>query len=244
MLRSSTHNNPNFIHHQQSTLGSGTVRELVFGAEDGMVSTLGSITGIAVTTGDPYVTLLAGIVIVGVESISMGVGSYLSSKSVSAIDQRMLKEEREELEKYPKEEEEELVGMYVDDGWSKPLAVKMAAEAAKNKHLFLQEMAYRELKIIPDNEENPAKNGLVMWAAYIVGGIIPIAPYFALPVQQAVITSACITLFGLFLLGVFSARFSKRNWFRAGFEMLILASVAAGVGVVVGRLVEQLLMQG
>ena len=74
MLLSKSHNNPNYIHHQDNGKNESTLRELVFGMEDGMVSTLGSITGIAVTTQDPFITLLAGLVIVGVESISMGVG--------------------------------------------------------------------------------------------------------------------------------------------------------------------------
>ena len=111
------------------------MRQLVFGMEDGMVSTLGSITGIAAATQNPFTTVLAGVVIVAVESISMAVGSYLSSKSVRAIDERKLDEEREELKSFPKEEEQELVGMYVHDGWPKPLAQTMASVAAKNKKL-------------------------------------------------------------------------------------------------------------
>ena len=239
MLLSKSHNNPNYIHHQDNGKNESTLRELVFGMEDGMVSTLGSITGIAVTTQDPFITLLAGLVIVGVESISMGVGSYLSTKSVQAVDIRKLMEEKEEIKEFPKEEEDELVGMYVTEGWSLPLAKKMAAEAAKNNELFLREMAYRELKIIPDQFEDPKKNGIVMLLSYIVGGTIPLAPFFILPIFVALAVSIGITLAGLFLLGVYSASFSKRNWFRAGAEMFLLASLAATVGIIVGQVVER-----
>lgn len=242
MLRSKAHHNPEYIHHQQNGKNEGALRELIFGMEDGMVSTLGSITGIAVTTQDPFITLLAGLVIVGVESISMGVGSYLSSKSVQAVDKRKLMEEREEIKEFPKEEEEELVGMYVSDGWSKVLAKKMAAEAAKKPDLILTEMAYRELKIIPDGFEDPKKNGVVMLFSYIVGGAIPLAPYFLFPISFALTLSVIITLIGLFILGVYSASFSKRNWFRAGAEMFLLASLAAAVGIAVGQVVERILM--
>ena len=91
-----SHDNPNYIHHQKQNI-SGTIRELVFGLEDGIVSTLGSVTGIAVTTKDPFTILLAGGVIIAVESISMAVGSYLSNRSEQSIDKRMLEEEREEI---------------------------------------------------------------------------------------------------------------------------------------------------
>lgn len=230
--------NPNYIHHQKER-NSSTLRELVFGMEDGMVSTLGSVTGIAAATGDPFTTILAGLVIVSVESISMGVGSYLSSKSVRSIDERKLMEEKEELEQYPKEEEVELVGMYVKSGWSPALAKKMAKEAAQNEDLFLEEMAFRELKIIPDNLETPLENGIVMGVSYIFGGAIPLLPYFFLSTGSAIALSVFVTLIALFLLGVYITKYSKRKWFVSGFEMFALASAAALVGFVVGQIVDR-----
>ena len=230
--------NPSYIHHNKET-NISTIRELVFGMEDGMVSTLGSVTGIAAATGDPFTTILAGLVIVAVESISMGVGSYLSSKSVRSIDERKLSEEREELEQYPKEEEAELVGMYVKAGWSPPLAKKMAEEAAQNEGLFLEEMALRELKIIPDNLEIPLENGIVMGVSYVVGGAIPLLPYFFIDVLQSIGVSVTVTLIALFFLGAYIARFSKRSWIKSGLEMFTLASAAALIGFVVGQIVEQ-----
>lgn len=231
--------NPNYIHHKDQKIGS-IIRELVFGLEDGMVSTLGSITGIAAATKDPFTVVLAGFVIVAVESISMAVGSYLSSKSERAIDDAKMEEERMELKKFPTEEKEELVEMYVKDGWSPDLALVMAEEASQNKKLFLQEMAYRELKIIPDNMENPLRNGVVMGFSYIVGGAIPLVPYLILPVPEAILWSLAVTPVGLFALGAFTTKFSKRPWWQAGLEMLLLASAAAAVGYGVGQLVDGL----
>ena len=72
--------NPAYIHHKESGFVA-TIKETVFGVEDGMVSTLGALTGIAAATQDPGMVLLAGFVVIAVESISMGVGSYVSSKS-------------------------------------------------------------------------------------------------------------------------------------------------------------------
>ena len=230
--------NPNYIHHQDSKI-AGTIRELVFGMEDGMVSTLGAITGIAAATQDYFLVLLAGCVVVSVESISMAVGSYLSTKSEKSIDERKLEEEREELKKFPAEEKAELIDMYVKDGWTKDLAIEMAEEASQNHELFLQEMAYRELKVFPDNMQQPFKNGLVMGVSYIFGGIIPLAPYFFFDIGGAITVSIIITLIGLFSLGAFVATYSKRSWIHAGIEMATLAGVAALVGYGVGQLIER-----
>ncbi|OGH86802.1 MAG: hypothetical protein A2469_04695 [Candidatus Magasanikbacteria bacterium RIFOXYC2_FULL_40_16] len=231
--------NPNYIHHQNHG-SSSSFRELVFGMEDGMVSTLGAITGIAAATGNHFTVILSGLVIISVESISMAVGTYLSTKSVKGIDQRKLEEEKTELNKFPGEEKEELKEMYIIDGWPKELAEEMAGVASKDKKLFLQEMAYRELGIVPENMENPFKNAIVMLFSYVLGGAIPVASYFFMGLPVAVFVSIGSTLLALFSLGVYTSKFSKRNWFKAGFEMFVLASIASVVGYIVGQIVEKM----
>ncbi|MDP2692635.1 MAG: VIT1/CCC1 transporter family protein [bacterium] len=229
--------NPDYIHHQNGN-STALFREMVFGMEDGMVSTLGAITGIAAATGSHFTVILSGLVIISVESISMAVGSYLSSKSAKGIDERKLVEERIELKKFPEEEKKELIEMYIIDGWPKELAFEMAEVASHDKKLFLQEMAYRELGIVPEKMENPLKNGSVMLLSYMVGGFIPLLAYFVFNLQSAIVLSILLTLVSLFMLGVYTSRFSKRNWFKAGFEMFALATIAASVGYGVGQAVE------
>ncbi len=214
------------------------IREIVFGMEDGMVSTLGSITGIAAATRDPFTTVLAGLVIISVESISMGVGSYLSNKSEREIDERKIFEEKEEIAHHPEEEREELRDMYVKDGWPKDLAEKMADVARDNPDIMLKEMSYRELEVIPDGLGNPIRNGIAMLISYIIGGAVPLTPYLILSIEIAIPVSIGITLVGLFMLGVVTTRFTKRKWWKAGLEMLALASGAAIIGYLVGQAVD------
>ncbi len=229
------HNNPNYIHHKKNGFGS-TLRELVFGMEDGMVSTMGAITGIAIGSGSHSIVVLSGFVIIAVESISMGVGSYLSNKSESDMEIRILAEEKEEIRDMPEEEEKELVGLLIADGWSQTLAVQMAAEAKEKPELMLHEMSYRELKLIPHQKGSPIKDGFVMWGSYIVGGLIPLIPYLIMknPIDSIPI-SVGVTLIGLFALGAYVTKFSLRKWWRGGLEMLVLAGFAAAVGYFVGQ---------
>ena len=105
------HYNPSYIHHQATRITS-MIREVVFGMEDGMVSTLGAITGIATATNSHFVVVLSGLVVISVESISMGVGSYLSNKSEDDVEKRKLFEEKQELKHFPDEEREELEDIY------------------------------------------------------------------------------------------------------------------------------------
>src|SRR3989338_6415395 len=229
--------NPKYVHHQSPGFAA-TVREVVFGMEDGMVSTLGAITGIASATQDRFTVVLAGLVVVAVESIAMAVGSFLSSKSEREIDEEKLREERTEIEKFPKEEHEELLEMCKHDGWPADLAKKMAETASQNNELMLKEMAYRELAIAPEALGRPALNAVYMFFSYIVGGAIPIVFYLFLPVRGAILPSIAITFVGLFALGAGTTKFSKRPWWRAGLEMLILGGAAAFVGYAVGQAVD------
>lgn len=230
--------NPDCINHQNS-VDTSVVREAVFGMEDGMVSTFGVVTGIAASTSDPYTVILAGCVIIAVESISMGVGSYLSSKSQREMDERKLAEEQFEIQEYPHEEKKELLEMYIKEGWPKKLASEMAQVASKNKKLFLKEASIQELKLVPGHFESPVKNAVAMLFAYIVGGMIPLLPYLLLPITFAIPISIFATLIGLFFLGVGTTRYSKRTWWKAGFEMLILAALAGAIGYFVGQFVEK-----
>ncbi|MFA7245170.1 MAG: VIT1/CCC1 transporter family protein [Candidatus Magasanikbacteria bacterium] len=230
--------NPNYIHHTQGKISSSLLREIVFGLEDGMVSTLGAVTGIASATGSQFSTLLSGLVVVSVESISMAVGSYLSNKSEKDTDNRKLFEEKEELHQFPEDEKEELFTMYVEDGWPKKMAEEMSLVASKNHDLFLKEMAYRELEIIPDMVDYPIKKASVMFFSYLIGGAVPLTPYILLPISEAIPVSIVFTLLGLFLLGIFTTKFTKRKWWKAGLEMTALASLAALIGYFVGQLVD------
>ena len=99
-----------YIHHQKSPFAE-VLSEIVFGMEDGMVSTLGSITGIAVGSGGHFIVLLAGSVIIAVESVSMGIGSYLSNRSQEEVDERKLFEEKTEIREFPQEAKKELLDM-------------------------------------------------------------------------------------------------------------------------------------
>ncbi len=100
-------------------------------------------------------------------------------------------------------------------------------------------MAYRELKVFPEKPEAPFKNGGVMWISYLVGGLIPLIPYFVLPIILAIPVSIGVTLIGLFSLGASTTRFSRRAWWKVGLEMLILGAIAASVGHFVGQGVDK-----
>jgi len=221
--------------HHRTTSVSSTVREVVFGMQDGMVSTLGAITGIAIGSHDHFTVILSGMVIVSVESISMGIGSYLSNSSEYDVNQRRIEEEKEEITEFPEQEKKELLQMFIRDGWPEDLAQEMAHAAAKDTTLMLKEMTYREL-LITHKPSLAFQNSLFMFFSYILGGLLPLLAYFIFPLQSAMIVSIIVTLIGLFGIGAYTTKYSKAPWLKAGGRVLALGMVAMGVGFLIGEL--------
>ena len=233
-METDTHDhNPDYIHHKEGGIMQ-YLREIVFGVQDGMVSTLGAITGIAIGSQDTGTVVLAGVAIIAVESVSMAIGSYVSSHSEEKLKQRVISEEKEEIRDYPEYEREEMEALFKRDGWPDEFAKQMADHTSGNHQLLLKEMTYRELGINPHADKGSIGNGVAMFFAYAIGGLIPLTPYFVAPVQSALPISIAAGLVGLFVLGVVVARYTAQAWVHSGARLLLLGGVALAVGFVVG----------
>ncbi len=232
--------NPRCIHHQSAAYLYG--REIVFGMQDGMVSALSALTGIAVGSQNHFIVLLSGLAIISAGAISMAIGTFTSLSSQRKMENEMLREELSEIQNNKEEESVEMERRFIKDGWPKNMAVQMSLSAKENENLMLKEMAYRELSIVPNKNPSVIKNSIAMFSAWLVGGLFPLSPYFFLPVKQGVLYSICITLFGLFLLGVTTSIYTKENPLKAGSKILILASIAIIIGYTLGQLADMLIV--
>jgi len=227
-------------HDMKASAGArAVVREAVFGVQDGLISTVGALTGIAAGTQNRDAVVVAGFVIVVVESLSMAAGAYLSSKAQREYLERMLREEEEEIRNEPEKERQELQEMYRSRGFTEPEIEIIANRLMSNPKLLLEDMAHKELGISPDNLEEPGGNALVMGTCYVAGGIVPVIPYLLLPIPAAMPISISSTLLALFLFGGLKGRLVRQSWWRSGLEMLLVAGTAAFAGFFIGRLVDR-----
>src|SRR3989338_165565 len=129
------------------------LRDAVFGTQDGLISTLGALTGSAAGTGNNEAVVVAGFVIIVVESLSMAAGSYLSSKSQQEYLAKLLKEEEEEIARNPEGERRELWDMYRARGYSDAEIEILAPRLLSDPKLLLEDMAHKELGIFPGVQE-------------------------------------------------------------------------------------------
>ncbi len=218
-----------------SDLIRSRLRDGVFGVQDGLISTLGALTGIAEGTRSPEAVMIAGLVIIVVESLSMAAGSYLSSKSQRQYLERLLREERAAIVQDPEGERQEIRQMYRLRGYAEAEIDIVEKRLFSNPHLLLEDMAHKELGICPQHLEEPLGNALVMGTAYVAGGLVPVLPYWRFPIHEAMPISIFFTLSALFILGAAKGRLVRQNWFRSGIEMLFVAGLAALAGFWIGR---------
>lgn len=81
---------------------------------------------------------------------------------------------------------------------------------------------------------SPTASGVVCFAASLVAGLIPLAPFAFLPVSSAVIVTMATSIVGLFALGAATGRIGGDSWLREGLRLVVVAGFAAIAAAVVG----------
>lgn len=216
------------------------IREVVFGAQDGLLSTVALVTSVAVTGAHISVVLVAGLASALAGMISMATGSYLGSKAARDVHEAEIEKERRELEENPAEEFEEMVVIYQMEGMTRARAHQMAEHVASDPDLMLRTMVEKELGLGSEITADPLKDGLAMGGAFILAALVPIIPYVVLDRDSAVPISVAAALTGLFGLGVWKGRLVRRSPILQGLEILGIGTAAAALAFLLGSGVPRL----
>ncbi len=216
---------------------SARIREVVFGAQDGLVSTLALVTAVAaaVTSDNSSFILVAGLAGALAGMISMATGAFLGSRAEMDLQRAEIEKEARELEEHPAEELAELVSLYQREGLSLREARGLADKVSEDKDLWLRTLLEKELGISPEITASPYKDAVTMGGAFIVAAMIPILPYFFLDGSAAIAASVGVTLAGLFALGTWKGRLVKKSAWLQGVEILVIGSVAAALSFGIGE---------
>ena len=221
----------------------GRLREVVFGAQDGILSTVALVTAVAVGVGasGTSTVLVAGLAAALAGMISMATGAYLGSRAEQDVQRSEIEREALELEENPAEELAQLVVIFQREGKSFAEAQALAEEISQDKDLWLNTLVEKELGISAEETTNPIKDGLVMGASFIIAALIPIWPYFFFDGSLAISVSVIGALTGLFGLGMGKGRLVQRSPLLQGFEILVIGAVSAGLGFILGDLIPRII---
>jgi vacuolar iron transporter family protein len=223
----------------------GEIREAIFGAQDGLVSTLAVVSTVAGALGsqsDRFPILIAGIASGLAGVFSMAAGEYMSSKSQRQIFEAQQAGERQEVAERPGEAEAEMAFMFAEDGLSPEDAAEVARIISRSPRVLLKTMVEKELGLSGEHAEgSPLQGALIMGAAFGLGAVVPIVPYLLLDLGAAVVASVVATAAVLFGIGVVKSRWTRHGWLWSGLEILALGAVAGVAGYFFGNLLPGML---
>jgi VIT1/CCC1 family predicted Fe2+/Mn2+ transporter len=212
------------------------IREAIFGAQDGLTSVLAIVSTVGGATGQPFAVLVAGFAAMAAGIFSMSAGEYMSSKSQREIFEAQIASEAAEVDERPGEAEAEVAFMLQREGLGPEAARRVANELASSKPVLLKTMVEKELGLTVDDDANVVRGALVMGAAYGLGGLVALLPYFFLDVHSAVYVSVSLAALVLFAMGAVKSRWTGRGWFISGLEIFALGAFAGIAGYFFGTL--------
>jgi VIT1/CCC1 family predicted Fe2+/Mn2+ transporter len=214
----------------------GNLRAAVFGVNDGLVSNLSLILGVAGASSNNTFVLLSGVAGLLAGAFSMAAGEYVSVRSQREMFEYQIGLEREELAEYPAEEAQELALIYEARGLDKDDAAALATSTVANKDRALDTLAREELGLNPDELGSPWGAATSSFLSFAAGALVPLAPFLALNDHTALATSIALTAAALFAVGATISLFTGRSALRDGSRMLAIGGVAGALTYAIGRL--------
>lgn len=218
--------------------GGNALRAAVLGANDGLVSNLSLVMGVAGAATSGKTILLTGLAGLVAGACSMAMGEWLSVTSARELNERQIAVEADELARMPEEEEEELALIYEAKGLDRGQALALAKSLMANRETALDTLAREELGIDPDElGGSPWAAAAASFGLFAAGAIFPVAPFFWLDGWPALIASLALSGVALVLIGAGTSLFTGRSFAVSALRQLLIGYIAAAVTYSVGALV-------
>jgi vacuolar iron transporter family protein len=219
-----------------------SIREIVFGMQDGILTTLGIITGVGVAEGDRTAVFISGFLALLAGALSMGVGEYLGRKSEREVVQATIDLEKREMAEDPQGEFTEQVAYYKLKGFSAEEAEMIVRRLTQMPEIYLYEMVRDEFGIDPREAENTGLRApLAISGSYALGSLLPIVA-FMLPLSMRFSTAASLllALVGLFGVGAYAGTLSERSSIGKGIEVALYGCGVFAISYLAGHFIPPL----
>jgi VIT1/CCC1 family predicted Fe2+/Mn2+ transporter len=219
----------------RSALGGG-LRAAVFGVNDGLISNVSLVLGVAGAGAASGYVLTAGVAGLLAGALSMAAGEYVSVRSQREMYEYQIALEREELTEYPEEEAEELALIYQARGVALEQAREVSRALLASPQAALDVLAREELGLNPDDLGSPWQAAAFSFVAFALGAAVPLLPFLGrLGGSQALIAAVVITLLALFAVGLGLSLFTGRDAVRGALRMVLIGGGAGAVSYLVGH---------
>jgi VIT1/CCC1 family predicted Fe2+/Mn2+ transporter len=229
---------PPGLESHEGVIGGNVLRAGVLGVNDGLVSNLSLVMGVAGAALDSRAILITGLAGLIAGACAMAMGEWLSVQSSRELHARQLQIEKQHLALIPEAEYEEFVKMYQAKGLSAGLAHQVAAQLMANPDHALDTMAREELGINPDDLGGSAWQAAgASFVLFTLGAIVPVAPFLLLTGLAAVLSSLVASAVALLIVGASISRLTGRGALFSAVRQLLFGMAAAGLTFAIGKLI-------
>ena len=213
------------------------LRPVVFGANDGLVSNLALVMGVAGADPDPSVIVLAGVAGLIAGAFSMGVGEYISVRSQRELLDYQVAFQRKQLREVPDQERAILTNVYIDRGFTPEQAGSFVDAVFADDDHAVHQLIFEEVGLDERSIGSPLSAALGSFGAFVAGAFIPLLPYLLTTGAVAFTASLLLSLAALAILGLGISRLTRRSPLFSAVRQVALGGTAAAVTFAVGRFI-------
>jgi VIT1/CCC1 family predicted Fe2+/Mn2+ transporter len=214
--------------------GGGGVRDVIFGANDGLVSILALMAGVYGAAPDPRLILISGVGGAVAGSLSMGAGAYISSKSEQEVTEKENQRKGIKKKHSPDEEIGELAKLYQAQGFRREEAEAVAKRVQSRMEARAEYTAEEEVGLTSEESWPPIKAAVLTGLSFAIASSVPILPFAFMDVSRAAITAVLASLAAMFGVGASKALFTRKSWVASGLEVLGIGTLAAACTYLIG----------
>ena len=223
-------------HFERAQSKTMSLSDIILGGQDGLVNVLGVILGVAAASSDQRIVIAAGLAATFAESISMGAVAYTTTLADRDHYLSQIEREKREIRDMPEVERAEIEMIFRGWGFEGELLDRSVEQIMKDERAWVDVMMHNELKLAPVDSGSALRSALVVGIAAVIGSIIPLFPFFFMPITPSIVVSIIITALTLFGVGAYKARIMVGHPGRSGLQMMVIGTVSALAGYLVGAL--------
>ena len=227
------------LHHEEHLQSSDFLTDVVIGMSDGLTVPFALAAGLSGAVQSTNLIVIAGLAGIAAGSIAMGLGGYLAGKTEIDHYNAELKKEYDEVERLPHKEREEVKEFFAGIGLSEELQQQAVEEMTKDKDQWVDFMMKYQLGLDKPDPKRARKSAFNIGVSYVVGGLIPLTPYFFVETPLAGLQiSAVIAIICLFIFGYFKGKSTGVNPIGGAIRVTFIGALAAGCAFAIARLIS------
>jgi len=230
---------PQTAHIEEHFTASAAVRDVVIGMADGLTVPFALAAGLSGAVNSTGVIITAGLAEIAAGSIAMGLGGFLAARSDAEHYESERVREHNEIRDLPEVEAAEVASIFQSYGLTEEESATVTEKLSQRPDAWVDFMMRFELGIEKPDPKRALTSGLTIAGAYIGGGLIPLAPYMAIPVAKTALWfSVLVTLAALATFGYIKGRFTGTKPLRSGLQTMLIGGLAATAAFLIAKAIS------